>query len=100
MRRCRASRPRPARREPLRNALLRNDRTTTATPLRFTDVTESAKVGGNGRHGMGAAAADYDGDGDTDLYVSNFGPNVLYRNDGDGTFTDVTTQARVADGER
>lgn len=38
------------------------------------------------------AAADYDNDGDRDIYVNNYGPNVLYRNNGDGTFTDVTVQ--------
>ena len=36
---------------------------------------------------MGACAADYDNDGRVDLYLTNFGPNVLYRNNGDGTFT-------------
>lgn len=46
-------------------------------------------------YGMGACAGDYDNDGWTDLYVTNFGPNVLYRNAGAGTFTDVTrTSAR------
>jgi hypothetical protein len=49
--------------------------------------------------GTGAALADYDGDGDLDLYlVTNFGPNVLYRNNGDGTFTDVTAAAGLEDG--
>ena len=33
---------------------------------------------------MGACAGDYDNDGWIDLYVTNFGPNVLYRNRGDG----------------
>src|SRR6185295_17658706 len=36
-------------------------------------------------------------DGDVDLYVTNVGPNVLYRNEGDGTFRDVTARARVGD---
>ena len=40
--------------------------------------------------GVGAVAADYDRDGDIDLYVCNWGPNVLLRNRGDGTFEDVT----------
>ncbi len=43
------------------------------------------------------AAADYDRDGDLDLYVARWGrPNVLFRNDGDWTFTDVTEVAGVA----
>ncbi len=60
--------------------------------LRFTDVTAEAGVGHRG-YGMGLAVGDYDGDGDPDLYVSNFGPDVLYRNEGDGTFRDVTAEA-------
>ncbi len=60
--------------------------------LRFQDVTSEALVGDRG-YGMGAATGDYDNDGDLDLYVTNSGPNVLYRNNGDGTFTDVTLQA-------
>jgi hypothetical protein len=65
----------------------------------FTDVTAPAGVG-DLHHTMGAAAADYDNDGDQDLYLSNFGPNVLYRNNGDGTFTDVTDAAGAGRGER
>ena len=45
---------------------------------------------------MGAAAADYDGDGCADLYVTNYGRDILYRNNGNGTFTDVTQKAGVA----
>ena len=44
---------------------------------------------------MGCVFADYDGDGSLDLYVTNYGANVLYRNNGDGTFRDVTKTAGV-----
>jgi hypothetical protein len=45
---------------------------------------------------MGCAVADYDNDGDADLYITNFlAPNQLYRNEGGGRFTDVSTQAGV-----
>jgi len=63
----------------------------------FTDVTESAGLANapNG-YGMGVAAGDYDNDGFSDLYVTNYGANILYHNNGNGTFTDVTQQAGVA----
>ena len=61
--------------------------------LRFTDVTERAGVGLRA-YGMGAAVGDYDNDGDLDLFVTSFGPDTLYRNNGDGTFTDVTDAGR------
>jgi hypothetical protein len=64
--------------------------------LRFVDVTEKAGVGHIGC-GMGVAVGDYDNDGFQDLYVTNFGHNVLYHNNGDGTFTDVTAGAGVDD---
>ncbi len=63
---------------------------------RFADVTEAAGVRGRA-WSCGVAVADYDGDGDPDIYVLNWGSNVLYRNDGDGTFTDVTDVAGVGD---
>ncbi len=61
----------------------------------FTDITDEASVGGTG-YGLGCCVGDYNNDGFTDLYVTNYGPNVLYYNNGDGTFTDVTATAGVA----
>ena len=61
--------------------------------LRFADVTSRAGIGWRA-YGMGAAAADYDNDGDLDLFLSSFGPDALYRNNGDGTFTDVTADRK------
>src|SRR5437762_1684374 len=77
------------------NRLFRNELVPSGK-LRFTDVTDKAGVGHEG-YGMGVAVGDYDNDGDPDLYVTNFGHNVLYRNNGDGTFTDVTREAGVDD---
>jgi len=74
--------------------LFRNDlsSTGTASTLRFTDVTDRAGFA-PGDYGMGATVGDYDNDGDPDVYVTNYGRNRLYRNNGDGTFTDVTSAA-------
>jgi enediyne biosynthesis protein E4 len=60
----------------------------------FTDVTESAGITGR-TQGHSATWWDYDGDGWPDLYVANdFAPaDSLYRNNGDGTFTDVIDRA-------
>jgi hypothetical protein len=60
----------------------------------FTDVTEKAGLHDTA-YGMGAIAADYDNDGSVDLFVTNFGGNILYHNNGDGTFTDITEKAGV-----
>ncbi|MEO8429537.1 MAG: CRTAC1 family protein, partial [Verrucomicrobiota bacterium] len=51
-------------------------------------------------YALGVCVGDYNNDGYPDIYVNNFGPNVLYRNNGDGTFTDVTLAAGVANGDR
>jgi hypothetical protein len=66
----------------------------------FTDVTEAAGLAstGDGNYGMGVAVADYDNDGYPDIYVTNYGKNTLYHNNGNGTFTDVTAKAGVAGG--
>ncbi|MEN1726888.1 MAG: CRTAC1 family protein [Pseudomonadota bacterium] len=63
--------------------------------LRFRDVTEQAGIDARA-YGMGVAAGDLTGDGHPDLYVLNYGPNQLFRNNGDGTFTDITESAGVA----
>ena len=72
------------------NQLYRND------SGRFAEVTVAAGVGDTS-WSMGCAVADYDNDGHSDLYVTNFGRNTLYRNLGTGRFADVTTEAGVGD---
>ena len=90
------------------------------TNIQFVDVTQEAGIhwkhvdGRSGQKyfmetlGSGAAFFDYDADGDPDLYFVNGAPlpgyvsqeiptNCLYRNNGDGTFTDVTKKAGVGD---
>jgi enediyne biosynthesis protein E4 len=66
----------------------------------FVDVTQEAGLAnaGNGNYGMGVAVGDYDNDGFPDLFVTSYGRNILYHNNGDGTFTDVTAHAGVAGG--
>src|SRR6202041_2435055 len=66
----------------------------------FTDVTETAGLAsaGDGNYGMGVAVADYDNDGYPDIYITNYGKNILYHNNGDGTFTDGPATAGVAAG--
>ena len=82
---------------PARDRLFRNELAESGE-LRFVDVTVESGIDSTG-YGMGVAAADYDGDGRTDLYVTNFGPNQLWRNLGGGRFEDAT-QAAGADDPR
>jgi enediyne biosynthesis protein E4 len=90
-----ATAPDPA--GPHLDRLLRADRVAGGGPgLRWVDVTERSGLAGDG-YGMGVATGDFDGDGWTDLYLTNLGPNQLWRNGGDGTFADVTAAARVGD---
>ena len=78
----------PAAEEP-RAALYRNE-----GDWHFSDIGAEAGVDHSG-WGMGCTAADYDADGWTDLYLSNYGPNALFRNDG-GQFIDVAAKIGVA----
>jgi len=59
---------------------------------KFTDVTDTAGVGGD-LFSMAAIAADFDNDGFVDLLVTGYGHVTLFRNKGDGTFEDVTAKA-------
>jgi len=77
---------------PLHSALYHNNGDGT-----FTDVTEKAGVGAVGLYGQGVAVGDYDNDGYPDLYVTGYGRAILYHNNGNGTFTDVTAKAGVSD---
>ena len=66
----------------------------------FTDVTYDAGLAQVNYPSQAGAWGDYDGDGDLDLYVGNESgkegyPSQLFRNNGDGTFTDVAAQAGV-----
>ena len=74
--------------QPPVNRLYRNAGTGT-----FADITAHSGSADPG-YGFGVAAADYDADGDPDLFVANYGPNALYRND-QGTF--AKTSAGIAD---
>jgi hypothetical protein len=64
----------------------------------FVDATAGSGLSGQGIRGypQGLAVGDYDNDGYADILVTTYGDNVLYRNEGDGRFTDVTARAGVA----
>ena len=82
---------------PLPDRLYRNDLSMGpdgSRTLRFTDVTRASGIDAPG-YGMGVAAGDFDNDGWIDLYLTKFdAPNQLLRNNGNGTFTDVSTHER------
>lgn len=65
----------------------------------YSDVTSAAGLADAGNnYGMGVAVGDYNNDGFADLYVTSYGRNKLYRNNGDGSFTEVTNEAGVGVG--
>ena len=79
----------------MRNSLLQNNGDGT-----FTDVTHRAGLADPAYPTQTAAWGDYDNDGDVDVYVCNESegfrfPSQLFRNNGDGTFSDVASQAGV-----
>jgi hypothetical protein len=65
---------------------------------KFEDVTELAGVSGGNTYCMGCACGDFNGDRHVDIYVTGLNTNTLFRNNGNGTFTDVTSQAGVVGG--
>src|SRR5690606_10543544 len=83
-----------AARQPTTAALYRND-TAPGGPVKFTDITT-----GSGLdipiYGMGVAVGDFDNDGLVDVFLTAVGENRLFRNLGNGKFTDITAQAGVA----
>ena len=84
---------------PLKSRLFRNDleiHGDGTRSLRFVDVTHESRIDADG-YGMGVATGDFTNDGCVDLYVTNFGPNQMFRNNCDGTFTDVSRETGVAD---
>ena len=73
------------------NCLLRNKGDGT-----FEDVTAKAGLLGKDLdYNLGVAIGDYDNDGYEDIFICGAGRNVLYHNNGDGTFTDVTGQSGI-----
>src|SRR5258708_26705796 len=77
---------------PLRSALYHNNGDGT-----FTDVTEKSGVAAENHYVHAVPLRDHHNDGYPDLYVTGYGSAILYHNNGDGTFTDVTQKAGVAD---
>jgi hypothetical protein len=76
---------------PVRNALYRN-----LGNGKFEEVAAKAGVERINFYGMGVTAADFDNDGFTDLYITGYPSSALFHNNGNGTFTEVTEQAGVA----
>jgi hypothetical protein len=63
-------------------------------------VTDKAGVKGNGDWGMGGCVGDVDNNGYDDLFITNYGRDVLYLNNGNGTFRDVSASAGIEGGQR
>ncbi|HUG44034.1 MAG TPA: VCBS repeat-containing protein, partial [Acidobacteriota bacterium] len=79
--------------------LLRNDLYVSSDGtrrMRLTNVIEGSGIQARG-YGMGVAVGDFNNDGLPDLYITALGANQLLRNNGDGTFTDVTAESGTGD---
>ena len=67
---------------------------------KFIDVAKAMGMDGAGRPlvygGVGPSVVDYDNDGDLDLYIANYGPNTMFRNEGGGKFTEVAADLGIA----
>lgn len=61
----------------------------------FSDVTAASGIKTNGNFFAGVAVGDFDNDGYPDIYLTGYRHSVLYHNNRDGTFTDVTEHAGV-----
>jgi len=89
----------PSLKEPCAARLFRNDLVVNpdgTRSLKYTDVTAASGLCSHG-YGMGIAIGDFDNDGCADVFITHFGaPNQLFRNNCDGTFSDVTAKAGVA----
>jgi enediyne biosynthesis protein E4 len=81
--------------EPGFGCILYRNETPAGGPLKFTDVTQAAKIPAT-RWAGGPAIADYDGDGRHDIFISGLLGSILLRNRGDGTFEDATVAAGLA----
>lgn len=77
--------------QPLQHALYKNDRDGT-----FTDVTAKAGIGPSVSFGQGVAVGDFDNDGFPDIFITAYGRPTLLKNNGNGTFTDITVKAGLA----
>jgi enediyne biosynthesis protein E4 len=78
--------------KPVSNYLFRN-----TCAGRFTDVSDATHVAASKGKGLGVAFDDFNGDGLLDMYVANDSyPQFLFKNNGDGTFTEVGSSAGVA----